>query len=242
LALLALSSPAAGSEDPTLEELLEGHVAARGGRERLQVVLSLRLTGTHANNSIYSPLRVLRKRPSFYRLDAQPDGRPLTDACDGEQVWRIDPRDGASRALVIEGDLAEVVLTDADFDGPLIDYRAKGHEVELLGVEERDSGKAYALRVTLKRGAVERWYLDRDSLLAVERVSTIWFPGMSFDLHTYNSDFKEVEGLVLPHLIETEYSSVHRMLIIETVELNPELPDALFKRPEGISRGDRSQP
>jgi len=226
----AVPWPAPAPEARTLDDVLNGHIEARGGRQRLAAVRSLRVVGRYAVNSQYSAMRLLRRRPDRYRLDAQPRGRPLTLAYDGETAWWVDPSAESARAAEMPLDGVENVLADADFDGPLIDYQAKGHQVELLGVEERDTGEAYALRVELKRGAVEHWYLDCRSLLAVERISKHWQYNRTWDLHTFFSDFRPVGGLILPHLIESEFSSMHRLLRIEKVELNPELPDELFER------------
>jgi hypothetical protein len=215
----------------TIDELLEGHLEARGGRQQLAAVRSMRVVGRHALNSEYSAMRLLRNRPNRYRLDARPRGQQLTLAYDGKTPWWVDPSTESARAAAMPLDGVENVLADADFDGPLIDYRAKGHQVELLGVEERDTGEAYALRVQLRRGAVEHWYLDRESLLAVERVSKHWEYRRIWELRTFFSDFRRVDGIILPHLIESEFSSMHRLLQIEKVELNLELPDELFERP-----------
>ena len=40
----------------------------------------------------------------------------------------------------------------ADMDGPLADYAAKGHKVEYLGSESVEGGPAHKLRVTYKNG------------------------------------------------------------------------------------------
>ena len=45
-------------------------------------------------------------------------------------------------------------------DGPLIDYKAKGHTVELLGKDKVEGTDCYKLKVTLKNGDV-RTYLHR---------------------------------------------------------------------------------
>ena len=56
----------------------------------------------------------------------------------------------------------------ADMDGPLVDYKAKGHTVELLGKEKVEGSDAYKLKVTLKNGDVRTIYLDADRFLEVK--------------------------------------------------------------------------
>jgi hypothetical protein len=215
---------------PSVEELLAGHLEARGDVERLREVRSLRLAGAYAVNSEYAPMVALRRRPDLYRFDRHVPEGTLTVAYDGREAWWTDPA-ADLEATALEGAAAENVLADADFDGPLIEPSRKGHRIELLGRERTDAGEAYGLRIELARGATETWYLDVESLLAVERVSSWWQYGREWELRTYFSDYRSVEGVVLPFLIESEFSSIYRMLRIESVEVNPELAPAAFARP-----------
>ena len=43
-------------------------------------------------------------------------------------------------------------------EGPLVDYRRKGHKVELLGKEKVEGVDAYKLKLTLKGGEVKYIY------------------------------------------------------------------------------------
>ncbi len=59
----------------------------------------------------------------------------------------------------------------ADFDGPLVDYKEKGNTVEYLGKEEMEGTKVHALKVTKKNGDVATLYLDADSFLELKAVA-----------------------------------------------------------------------
>ena len=47
----------------------------------------------------------------------------------------------------------------------------------------------------------------------------------------YFSDFRTVDGLVIPHRIEREYGARHTVTKVEKVRLNPELEDGVFAMP-----------
>jgi hypothetical protein len=233
LALATLARGGACAQDPvspTVEELLAGHLEARGGVERLREVRSLRLEGTYGVNSEYTPMVALRRRPDLYRFDRHAPEGTLTVAYDGREAWWTDPA-ADLEASALAGAAAENIVAEADFDGPLIEPSGKGHRIELLGRERTDTGEAYGLRIELARGATETWYLDVESLLAVERVSSWWQYGREWELRTYFSDYRSVEGVMVPFLIESEFSSIYRMLRIKSVEVDPELAPAEFARP-----------
>jgi outer membrane lipoprotein-sorting protein len=58
--------------------------------------------------------------------------------------------------------------------------------------------------------------------------------GRSAQLEESFSDFREVDGLVIPHLIETQIKDRPEVIniTVENVELDPELDDSRFHFPE----------
>jgi hypothetical protein len=56
-------------------------------------------------------------------------------------------------------------------------------------------------------------------------------------VETYLSDYRTVQGLMIPHLSETRVQAAkatHKMTV-EKVVLNPKLDDALFGKPAGAT-------
>src|SRR5918992_1210595 len=121
----------------------------------------------------------------------------------------------------------------AEFASPLVDAAAKGNKVELLGKEELDGQPAIKLKVIRKDGAEETWYLDVSTFLALARFDrTLDLPD-SEERWTYYSDFRAVDGLVIPHRQDQEYSIRHVSLTVEKVQINPEIDPGRFKlKPE----------
>ena len=84
-------------------------------------------------------------------------------AYDGKQGWTIQPFSGRKDPqLMGEDDLRDLQL-EADIDGPLVDYQAKGNTVEYMGHDTVDGDDALRLKVTLKNGDVLYYDLDPDS-------------------------------------------------------------------------------
>jgi len=48
----------------------------------------------------------------------------------------------------------------ADLDGPLVDYAAKGTSIELAGMEEVEGRDTYKLKLTMKNGAALYVWID----------------------------------------------------------------------------------
>jgi hypothetical protein len=122
----------------------------------------------------------------------------------------------------------------ADFDGPLVDYQAKGHKVELVGKEKVEGSDAYKLKVTLKNGDIRYIYVDADQYLEIKVEGKTMIRGTEIDSSTSIGDYKEVGGLMLPHAMESTQagSPQSQKMTIEKIELNVPIDDARFKMPE----------
>jgi hypothetical protein len=121
-----------------------------------------------------------------------------------------------------------------DMDGPLVDYAAKGTKVELEKVEAVEGHDAYKLKLTMKSGKLQHVWIDTKSFLDV-KIDGIprRMDGKMHNVWIYQRDFRSVEGLMMPFVLETAvdgYRETHKMLI-EKVAVNPKLDDARFAKP-----------
>ncbi len=56
-------------------------------------------------------------------------------AYDGKAGWKIEPWQGKKDAEPLGEDELKAIVEDSDFDGPLVDCKAKGNKVEFDGME-----------------------------------------------------------------------------------------------------------
>jgi hypothetical protein len=121
----------------------------------------------------------------------------------------------------------------ADIEGPLVEWKAKGHRVELVGREPIGGREAYKLKVTLKGGAVLYDYLDVKSMYLVRTDSTRQVRGRSLQIETTFSDFKKTQGILFPRQVEMAAAGrpIRLRIVVDTVEVNPPLSDRLFAVP-----------
>ncbi len=235
LPLLGALLASCSSPSP-VDEVVASYLAARGGTERIQALTSIRETGT-ATASGGRIARVVReiKRPGLFRLEFSLQGTTSVFANDGSAGWQVAPLQGVfePQAVPPEADAAGGV-DQRDIEGPLVNWREKGHLVELVGREALPGGEAFKLKLTLKGGAIRYDYIDVVSHLLVRSDFTRIVRGHPVELQNTFSDFREVGGLVFPHHIETRAKERPEVIevVIEKIELDPELDDALFRLPQ----------
>lgn len=229
-ALLAACSPPS-----PVDEIVASNLAARGGKERIQRLHSIRHTGT-ATASGGRVARVVRevKRPGLFRLEFSSQGTTSVFANDGETGWQVAPLQGVFEPQVVAPEADSAAGVDQrDIEGPLVNWREKGHVVELVGRETLPSGEAFKLKLTLAGGAIGYEYVDVASHQVVRSDLTRTIRGRPVQLQMTFSDFREVGGIVFPHLIETRAEGRPESIRIEveTIELDPDLDDARFRFP-----------
>jgi hypothetical protein len=122
----------------------------------------------------------------------------------------------------------------ADFDGELVDWKAKGHTVELLGKEAVEGADAWKLRLTKKSGEVRYVYLEAESFLEIRSEGKRRMRGSEVETETTYGDYKEVAGLMMPHALESgpKGSPQRQKMTAEKIEVNVPLDDARFRMPE----------
>ncbi|HET7228357.1 MAG TPA: hypothetical protein VFJ55_06920, partial [Chthoniobacterales bacterium] len=165
---LTASAVCAQNKPPlTVDELVAKNVAAKGGADALRALQSVRLTGKMLVNEGQIQLAYVetKKRPGAIRDEITIQGMTAIQAYDGAQGWKVSPFQGRKDPEKMSADDTKSLMEDADIDGPLVDWKAKGSTVEYLGTEDVDGTQAHKLKVVRKNGDVTFVYLDPDAFL-----------------------------------------------------------------------------
>lgn len=229
LFLLTLIAPAAGAQ--TLDEVLAKHAAARGGVEKWRAVNSLIVSGTEVAFSNAGPFVFEWRRPESFRLEQTMLGMKIVYGHDGSATWWIHPPLQVEKPAAIPAPQAVLARHVFELESPLVDAAAKGNKVELLGKEPLDGQPAFKLKVTRKDGAEETWYLDPSTYLELARFDRTFDLPQPTDRWTYYSDFRAVDGLVIAHRQEQEFTIRHISFTVEKVQVNPEIDAGRFAMP-----------
>ena len=229
----SLAAAAAGAQ--TVDEIIAKNLEAKGGAEKWKSVGSEKMTGTIKLQGMDLPLTVYAKRPNFNRQEITLQDQRLVQAFDGTTAWLINPMMGTDVPQELPKPAAEAMRHSADFDGALIDYKAKGHAIELVGKEKLADTEVYHLKVTMKGGDVEQhYYLDAKSGIELKTSSEVdTGTGQKQALETEMSDYRQVDGIMIPHTVKQLMNGKPVVqMTIDKVELNAPVDDAIFRMPK----------
>ena len=237
-ALLLIASTAASAQ--TVDEIVSRHIEARGGYARLKAIQTMKITRTITTPFSDIKVVIYRKRPHLYRAEQAPAGQPpVPRAINTDVAWDMVQGKVVPRPAHAFGEARDI---DGDFDGLLVDWKAKGHSVTLEGKEQLPGGETYKLRVTTKSGVVRDVYLDAKTYLDRRHtgVFTIYHPTDRARDRTFNivvdfGGWREVDGVKFPFDIQEERTSKEPVqsfvTYTEKIELNVPMDDALFAGP-----------
>jgi len=231
LAILAAPLPA-----QTADSIIARYVQTIGGTARLQAVQSLRRTGRFTGGGGFEAVVVQEnKRPNSVREEFSIQGMTGINAYDGHDGWKIEPWQGKRDAEALGEEEMHGILDDADFDGPLVNYQAKGNRVEYQGVEQVEGSDAYKLKVTRPNGDVSFYYLDTEYYVPIRIDTQRMIRGAPQEFETSLGDYKQVAGVYMPFSFESgpkgSSSADRSKITYDKIEANVPLDNTRFARP-----------
>lgn len=216
----------------TVDEIIARNLESKGGIEKLKAIQSIKITGKVIFQAMEMPMVMWAKRPNMVRIESTFQDKKIVQAFDGEKAWWIMPFLGSEEPQEMTGINADSIKEQADFDGPLMNYKEKGHSIELLGKEDMAGTEVYKLKITFKDGKERFFYLDTESCLELKQLSTIDHQGTPMHVETIFGDYKQVSGIMTSHSIENRINNnPQSQIMIESVEFNIDIEDSFFKMP-----------
>ena len=229
---------------PTADEVIQKSIDARGGIEKMKAVQTTRVTGKMVlmGGQMEAPFTMEMKRPSSMHMAMDVQGKSLVRAFDGTTAWTINPFMGGDDAQKLSEDETKDMVDSGDMDGPLVDYKSKGHTVELVGKEDVEGTPAYKLKINKKSGKTDYTFVDAKSFLPIKSITKASVQGQQMEIESYPSNYKPVSGVMTPHALEQKMNGQTMLqMTIDKVETNVPVEDAVFKMPVKQERQEKKE-
>ena len=234
LAMVALVGFSTLVAAQTADEIVSKNLVAKGGTEKIKALKSLKITGRFQQGDFQADVGQDSRAPNLIRETFTLQGMTQIQAYDGTNGWQISPFQGRKDPELLGEDDLRNVIEDADFYGPLVDYREKGNTVEYLGPATVDGDDAYRLKVTLKNGDIFYYYLDPDTYLEIRIEKQQFIRGSVRESLTNLGSYKLINGVYLATSLEVgdkRNPNSMAQITFSKIEANLQLPDSEFKMP-----------
>jgi hypothetical protein len=270
--LAARADTSATNTKLSAAEIVNKNVTARGGLQEWRAVQSMTMTGklgaggnrraalpvpvpgkgsikesatTRPAEEVQLPFTMELKRPVKMRFELQFNGQTAIQVYDGTNGWKVRPFLNRREVEPYTAEEMKLSSRQADLDGPLVDYAAKGTKIELEGMVKVEGKDNYKIKLILKNGDSLHVWIDAQTFLETKiegqprRLDGVFHP-----VEVYYRDYRAVNSLQIPFVLETRVLPVAKTAtgfsdppvpsektIIEKVVLNPKLDEALFAKP-----------
>jgi hypothetical protein len=271
ISLAAAPNSASSQAALSAAQIVDRNVAARGGLQAWRGVQTLSLQGTmgvggnqraalslplpdskdmtlprRPAEEVKLPFLMELKRPRKMRLELQVKGQTAVQVYDGIKGWKLRPFLNLQEVEPYSQKELEIASNRGELDGPLVDYAAKGSRVELDGTEAVEGHDTYKLKVIEKSGHTLRVWVDAKTFLETKiEGQPRTLDGTEHPVEVYYRDYRTVDGLQIPFVLETRVLPVGRnalglrdtpvppeKIVIDKVVLNSKLDEKLFSNVE----------
>lgn len=222
----------------SVDSIIQKNIEARGGLKLIQSITSIEMSGHIVFHNLNAPFTYILKRPDQMRLAIIVNADTLIEAYDGNNAWASIPKNGRHIIKKFPPSQSNSFKDQANFEGPLIDYKQKGYSIENKGVTKIGSRSAYQLQLTNSNGEKKNIFIDTQNFQNIRETSSKSIKGSGpanmniFRIITNYSNFKSYHGLTLPYEINTivNGNAVNQMSV-KKVALNVKIPEKLFQYP-----------
>jgi hypothetical protein len=246
IVLVAVCCLSVFTQCQTAEELVDRNIQAKGGMEKIKAIHSVHMTGKLTGGGGFTATVTQDgMRPNLVRETLSLQGMTGVQAYDGTVGWQIQPFGGHKDPELMGEDDVRDLLLDADFDGPLVDYREKGNAVEYLGHDVVDGDDALRLKVTLKNGDILYYYLDPDTYLEIRKEIQEFIRGSIKENVVDLGSYKPVAGVMYAFSIASgpkNRPNAAQTTTIEKIDVNVPLAKSEFELPASLKQGSSPKP
>jgi Tetratricopeptide repeat len=223
---------------PTIfvDEIVDRHIQALGGRQKLDAVRSLITRGEYREGSFAIPGAFMARMRPYYKTICDPREK-LGDVCEGYDgsawEWYKDP----GVVLRTVGAAAAAARHGTELIDSVVDYKSRGTKIELVDTEVFYGKPAYNLHVTLADGFEKHLLVDRQSFLIVgdRRAAPIHAFGEPVRSENRIGDYRLVDGVLFSFLVvEVDIGTGKELnrFTTQSITINGELDPSFFAPPQ----------
>ena len=221
----------------TVDEIIKNNLEAKGGIEKIKAFKTAKMTGKMMMQTFEMPYTMWFNKPNQVRMEMVFQGTTMTFGYDSNIVWQVSPFTGSSDPQEVTGDQADQIKDTGELMGePFIDYKQKGHKIELMGKEDLEGTEVFKIKFTHKNGQEVYYFLDTEAFIEL-KTSTIKKKkdGTEVTVETVFGDYKPVVGVMMPYSMTFTVNQQSIGIIIDNIEPNVKLAEDFFSMPPKTS-------
>ena len=177
----------------TVAEIINKHIAAMGGREKIMTLSTAVMNGTFKATGDTALISIVSTKKHLVgsRIDIEANGTNNYQIITPANGWLYTPVQGDKEPRPLIDDQFKVGQVQLDLHGPFINTAEKGYKIQLAGKETVNGSICYSLKVTAPNSNVTVYFIDSKSNFIVKSSTKMFQFGAMEDVVTTYSDYKQ---------------------------------------------------
>jgi hypothetical protein len=218
----------------TADDIIQKFSANMGGLDAFNKITSVKMTGTVTAQGNDMPLTTQIINGKAMRTDVEVMGSSIANCYYNGKGWKINPFQGVTSPTEVSGNELNEFKTQSMLANQLMDYKARGHQVEMGGEQAIDNVKVFKIKLTNKDdGKVTTYFISIANYTLIKSVATREMMGQELEVETYYSDLKETGGVKF-FMSRSQMVNGQEVQVIkfEKIELNVPIDEKMFEMPK----------
>ena len=229
-AILSFAFVAAHAQ--TADDIIQKYSKATGGLSAFNAIKTMKMTGIVTTQGMDLPLTVQIINGKAVRNDVEVMGQSIINSYKDGKGWKINPFAGATTATDMTPEELVDFKSQTMISNQLMDYKARGHKVELLGQEDVEGIKTNKIKLTNKDdNKVSTYFISVADNTLIKSISPRAIQGQEMDVETFFSDIKDFNGLKFP-MTRTQkiQGQVFQEIKMSSIDFNVAIDEKVFDK------------
>jgi len=207
----------------TAEKVIANYIESIGGAKKLMDVKSIKTSYKANAMGMEVSMIVSKKTGNKSALEISGNGMTFQKVvCNGKDVSIA----AMGQKPPVDANMKEKTI----YESAIIPELSLGNaKTTLIGIESVEGVEAYAVELTLPSGTKSMIYFDTKTGLKIQELESIESPQGNVTSTTKYLDYKEVNGIKIPHTLSQNQGPMSFKFELIKAEINPVIEDAFFK-------------
>lgn len=210
----------------TVDEIVNKHIEAIGGREKWEKIKTLRTESMmKAQGAEIRFVTVMVDRKAS-RSDISVMGMTGFNIISNTEGWNYSPWQGHSKSEAMTPDDVKNSQDELYIQDEFLTYKELGKTIDYYGMDDIDGTECFKIKMTSKDEKETTFYIDPANYLIIKKTNKMQSNGQEIENSNFYSDYKKLdEGVVFAMSSSNGWNEVQTTKI----EINPKVDESIFK-------------
>jgi len=218
----------------TVDDIIQKYATNMGGLEAFNNIKTAKLTATFSAQGTDLPMIIQVINYKAARTDLDAMGSKVIRVYNNGKAWQQNPLAGISTPVEVTGTQLSDFKQQSMIAPALMDYKARGHKVELQGQQDVEGIKTWKIKLTDKDdGRITYYYISASDYTMIKSEIEREIQGQKVSTETWFSDLKDFNGA---KFFMTRSQKINgetfQTTTIKNIELNVPIDEKIFDMPK----------